>query len=279
MLNETIDSKQLKLLCVLAHPDDETLGMGGMLARYAAEGISTHLVTATRGQRGWFGNPDDYPGPEELGVIREKELRAAAEVLGIEQVRILGYVDGELDQAPPQKIIYQIAASIRAVRPEVLVTFDPKGVYGHPDHIAISQFAAAAALAAASPGGNGGAPPHQVQKLYYLVPTRALLDAYQAAFGELVMHVDGVDRKASGWVDWSITTRVDASDYWQQVWEAVACHRSQLPGYQRLLDLPEHHRRGLWQEYTFYRAYSLVNGGHQIESDLFQGVRAVERAH
>ncbi|MCB0171367.1 MAG: PIG-L family deacetylase, partial [Anaerolineae bacterium] len=139
-----------KILAVLAHPDDETLGFGGTLARYAEMGIETHLVCATRGQRGWFGAPDDYPGPDALGVIREDELRQAAQILNLRSVHLLDYMDGDLDQAEPQSIIHQLATHIRRVRPEVVLTFDPFGVYGHPDHIAIAQFTTAAVVEAAS---------------------------------------------------------------------------------------------------------------------------------
>src|SRR5216683_2480834 len=88
-------AETLKLMAVLAHPDDESLGVGGILAKYAAEGIETSLVTATRGERGWFGDEHEYPGLEALGQIREAELRAAAEVLGIRSVDFLEYIDGE----------------------------------------------------------------------------------------------------------------------------------------------------------------------------------------
>src|SRR5260370_30329921 len=86
----------LKLMAVLAHPDDESLGVGGILAKYAAEGIETSLVTATRGERGWFGDEQAYPGLEALGQIREAELRAAAEVLVIRSVNFLDYIHGQL---------------------------------------------------------------------------------------------------------------------------------------------------------------------------------------
>jgi LmbE family N-acetylglucosaminyl deacetylase len=92
---------KLKLMAVLAHSDDESLGVGGILAKYAAEGVETSLVTATRGERGWFGDEQQHPGLEVLGQIREAELRAAAEILGIGSVDFLGYIDGELDQACP----------------------------------------------------------------------------------------------------------------------------------------------------------------------------------
>lgn len=270
-------TEPLKLMCVLAHPDDESLGNGGMLARYAAEGVETYLLTATRGQRGWFGDPEDYPGPEALGCTRERELYAAAEVLGLQDVVLLDYVDGELDQADPAEVIAQIVAHLRRVRPHVVVTFDPSGAYGHPDHIAICQFATAAVAGAADPDyASGDAPAHRVAKLYYMAETEAALAAYEAAFGDLVMQVDGEERRTAGWEAWAITTRIDTSDCWREVWRAVECHRSQLPGYQALQELPEEQRRSLWSSQAYYRALSFVNGGRELETDLFEGLKSSE---
>ncbi|MDX1686451.1 MAG: PIG-L family deacetylase [Candidatus Promineifilaceae bacterium] len=265
----------LKLMCVLAHPDDESLGFGGILCRYADEGVGTYLVTATRGERGWFGPEDEYPGPEALGRIREEELCAAAEVLGLREVNFLGYEDGLLDQADPQEAIAHIVGHVRRVRPHVVCTFDPSGAYGHPDHIAICQFATAAIVAAADPAyeAPGDHPPHRVSKLYYMAETDENAAAYESAFGELVMHVDGDVRRIVSWQPWAVTTRVDTAAYWQQVWEAIACHRSQLPGYEALRELPEEQRRNLWSTQSLYRAFSLVNGGRQVERDLFAGLR------
>jgi LmbE family N-acetylglucosaminyl deacetylase len=261
-------------MCILAHPDDESLGTGGILARYAAEGVATSLITATRGERGWQAGAGIYPGPEALGRMREAELRTAAHVLGLHEVVILDYQDGELDRAEPAEAIGQLVAHVRRMRPDVVVTFDPTGYYGHPDHIAISQFATAAIVAAAD--SNYAGPPafraHRVAKLYYMVPGRNLLAAYQEAFGDLVMRIDGAERRARGWDDWAITTRVDTSAYWEQVWRAVSCHRTQLPTYQALRHLPDEHHQYLWGTQTFYRAFSLVNGGRAIERDLFEGL-------
>src|SRR6266571_4968059 len=89
----------LKLMCILAHPDDESLALGGTLAQYASQGIETSLVVATRGERGWFGHPDEYPGEEALGRIRENELRDASRALGVSHLTFLDYLDGELDRA------------------------------------------------------------------------------------------------------------------------------------------------------------------------------------
>lgn len=107
-------TETLRLMCVLAHPDDESLGNGGVLAKYAAERIETYLVTATRGERGWLGSKEEYPGTRALGKIREAELQTAARVLGIHQVDFLNYLDGELDQVRPAEVISKIAGHLHA---------------------------------------------------------------------------------------------------------------------------------------------------------------------
>ena len=89
----------LRLMAIFAHPDDESLGNAGTLARYAAEGVEVTLVTATRGQRGWLGDRSANPGPEALGRVREAELHAAASALGVREVVLLDHMDGELLQA------------------------------------------------------------------------------------------------------------------------------------------------------------------------------------
>src|SRR5260370_35248278 len=98
----------LKLMCILAHPDDESLGTGPTLVKYAREGVETHLVTATRGERGWTGNAKDYPGPDALGKRREQELRAAAEILNLLDVQFLDFIVGDLDQPIPPKAVPRI---------------------------------------------------------------------------------------------------------------------------------------------------------------------------
>ncbi len=92
-------------------------------------------------------------------------------------------------------------------------------------------------------------------------------------FGEQVMTIDGVGRRPVPWQDWAITTRIDTGAYWPVVWQAVACHRSQLPGYQRLKDLSPEQHQALWGSQGFYRVFSTVNGGRAIEHDLFAGLR------
>lgn len=269
-----------RLLAVTAHPDDEALGCGGVLARYAGEGCETFLVTATRGQRGRFeGVPEGapgHPGREALADIREEELRASAAVLGVRDVVVLDYEDQLLDRAAVDVIVPQLVAHVRRIRPDVVVTFPPDGAYGHPDHVAISQFTTAALVAAADATfGAGVGPTHRVSKLYYLAWSDAAWRAYQAAFKKLVSVVDGVERQAVPWPDWSITTIVDTRRHWETVWRAVGCHRSQVAGYAALRTLTAEHHEALWGTQSFYRAFSLVNGGRRQERDLFEGIVAV----
>ena len=265
----------LRLMGVVAHPDDESLGMGGTLAKYAAEGVETFVVSATRGERGRIGAEDRRPGPEVAGPIREAELRSAAAELGVREVAFLDYLDQELDEADPGEAVARIVRVLRIVRPHVVITFAPDGAYGHPDHIAISQLTTAATVAAAAPdpAGAGGDPPHGVSKLYYMAWTRPTWEAYQSAFRKLVSRVDGEERQVSPWPDWAVTTRIDTRDHWPTVWRAVRCHRSQLSVYEGLERLSPGHHQALWGSQEFYRAYSLVNGGRTLETDLFEGLR------
>jgi LmbE family N-acetylglucosaminyl deacetylase len=269
-----------RLVAVLAHPDDESLGVGGALAKYAAEAVEIFLLTATRGDggryRGLRTDDERHPGPAALAGIREAELRAAAAVLGVREVTILDYHDKQLDRADPREAVERIASHLRRIRPDVVVTFGPDGGYGHPDHIAISQFTTAAVVAAADPAvsirSGAAARPHAVSKLYYMAWTASTWAAYEAAVGRLSSAVDGVERLAAPWPDWAITTVVDTRDFWPIAWRAISCHESQVAAYERLKDLAPEHHQALWGWQSFYRAFSTVNGGRTRETDLFEGV-------
>jgi LmbE family N-acetylglucosaminyl deacetylase len=207
-------------------------------------------------------------------------LREAAAELGVREVSVLGYPDTAVDKVPAGTAIRAIVSHIRRLRPQVIVSFGPDGGYGHPDHIAISQFATAATLCAADGGyrihegqQQDSFPPHRVSKAYYLAWRRNKWDAYQSAFRKLTSSVDGIERVASPWPDWAVTTEIDTSTYWPAVWKAVCCHRTQLSIYEKLENLTEEQQTALWGSQQFYRMYSSVNGGRQLERDLFEGVR------
>jgi LmbE family N-acetylglucosaminyl deacetylase len=257
-------------MAVLAHPDDESLAFGGTLARYAAEGVETHVIMATRGQAGRHGH-GEHPGRNAVGKIREAELRAAARELGIHALHFLDYEDGRLDQVDPTEASERIARSIRKVRPQVVLTFGPDGMYGHPDHIAISQLTSSAVALAGT--AVGSAKPHMVSKLYHLAWGAEAWRLYQDTFKRLTMTVDGVERGANAWPEWAITTRVDARRHWRRVWRAVQCHRTQMTVYGPLDHVGQALHERLWGNQTFYRVFSQVNGGRETEADLFDGLR------
>jgi len=265
----------LRLMAVLAHPDDESLGIGGTLAKYAAEGVETFVITATRGERGWRGDPAADPGLAAFGKAREAELLAAAQILGVREVHFLNYIDGDLDQANPREAIGQIVAHLRHLRPQVVITFGPEGAYGHPDHMAISQFTLAALSAAADPAWqpDPGQATHRVSKLYFMADTPEGMGLYSNLFGDLIMPVDGVDRSWPGWPEWMMTAHLDTDAHWRTVLRAIQCHQSQVAEAVNLAkDCEREHAALLGRQY-FIRAMSLVNGGRTVEHDLFEGVR------
>jgi len=199
-------------------------------------------------------------------------------VLGIRELSLLDYRDQELDRANPREAVARIVAHLRRARPDVVITFGPDGAYGHPDHIAICQFTTAAVVAAADPsfraGGDGGATPHVVKKLYYVAWPASTWAAYEEAFKKVTSTVDGIERQTVPWPDWALTTVVDTREFWPVVWRAVSCHESQIAAYERLKHLTPEHHEALWGWQSFYRAYSVVNGGRARESDLFDGIRS-----
>jgi LmbE family N-acetylglucosaminyl deacetylase len=270
---------QFKLMCVLAHPDDESLGTGGTLAKYGREGVDTFLVTATRGQRGRFGNSKESPGIDEVGEIRERELLCAAGELGVKEVNFLNYVDGELDKVNSGEVIAAIVSHIRRIKPQIIITFGPEGGYGHPDHIAICQSTTSATLCAADPNyhpkeyNQPEGEAHRVHKLYYMAWPPQKWQAYQAALRDLKINVDGIERRATPFPDWAVTTIINTEAYWPVTWRAVCCHKTQMSIYNKLENLPEERHKAIWGTQEYYRVFSTVNGGRQLETDLFKGLR------
>ncbi len=191
--------KPKRMLVILAHPDDESFAVGGTLAKYAHQDVQVILLCATRGEAG-------IPGvnPEEAGDIRERELRKAAEHLGIE-VYFLGYLDGELAQTKPEALLETIACWIDLVQPQVILTFGPDGVSGHPDHVTISHIVTQAYDQCYKKG-----------MLLYIRPSEAT--------------ALGCGVTSSNTEDGQPLVEVDISDYKLDKVRAIQCHASQNPG-------------------------------------------------
>ncbi|MBC8331080.1 MAG: PIG-L family deacetylase [Anaerolineae bacterium] len=166
------------VLAVLAHPDDESFGMGGTLALYAERGVDVHLICATRGEAGEVG-PEYLLNFTSIAELREAELRCAAGHLGLTGVHFLNYRDsgmvGSPDNehpeafinAPLKDVAAQVANLIRTFKPQIVLTFDPIGGYRHPDHIHIHKATTQAFSMAGDAAYKSDLPTYQPQRLYY----------------------------------------------------------------------------------------------------------------
>ncbi len=242
-----------KLMFVLAHPDDETFGPGGTIARYASEGARITAVIATSGQAGRAGGFASTP--EELGRVREEEARAAARFLGIAEIHFLNYMDGKLDQADELEVEEKVVRLIRRERPLVVVTFGPEGAGNeHRDHKAISQIATIAVSTAGDPASfsfhlSEGLEPHLIRKFYYM------------------------SGRATPWREMSrpfmpITTVIDTSAFIEKKIETFRLHRSQQEWMPRLLEWIQANGG----EETYHRAASIAGLLPDLEDDLFAGL-------
>jgi LmbE family N-acetylglucosaminyl deacetylase len=275
-----------RLLAVLAHPDDESFGPGGTLAYYGQNDVDVHLICATRGEAGEI--PLDFNRHfDDIGQLREHELRCAASHLRLSELIFLGYRDSgmpgaetnlhpqALVQAPMKDLVAVITHHIRRIRPQVVITFDPFGGYGHPDHIAMHQATLKAFEVCADPDYPDDLKPFMPDKLYYhtfprkqlrlLVRVMELFGRDPTGFGQN----NDIDLKEIAEHDYPIHARIDYSSVARERDLAVACHASQNSGVSS--GLIGWLTRLLRRRETFMRAYPTVDGPVQ-EKDLFAGL-------
>jgi N-acetyl-1-D-myo-inositol-2-amino-2-deoxy-alpha-D-glucopyranoside deacetylase len=278
----------LSLMCVHAHPDDESIGTGGTLAKYSAENVMTSLITCTRGEEGEIRDPRlVIPPYQSLGDVRTNELKLAMAVLKVNFVNFLGYRDSGMAGEPSNdhadcfwqcdfdEAVGRLVLNIRKLRPQVLVTYDANGGYGHPDHIMAHRVTQAAFDQAGDPDAyyDDGEQPWQPSKLYHLAfsmenyrrARQLMLDAgLEAPFGNR-------DPEKFGLPDEEITARIDVSKYVDIKRKALACHRSQVAG-GFWLTVPDSIWAAAFGEECFVRVRSLVPAPDR-ETDLFAGLR------
>ncbi len=203
---------QRSLLAVLAHPDDESFAIGGTLARYAAAGIQVGLLTATRGESARGGED-----PVRVAALREQELRRAIRVLGVKILRILSYQDGHLGRTDRPMLVSRLVAILRELRPQVVITFGPDGISGHPDHVAIGEATTEAFRLAGQAGyttgpTSGDLRPHHPLRLFHIAPSPATRQCCRKGSGEFT---------AAG------LTAVDITAFRVDKVQAMQCHASQ----------------------------------------------------
>jgi N-acetyl-1-D-myo-inositol-2-amino-2-deoxy-alpha-D-glucopyranoside deacetylase len=288
MSNSTIDEKQpRRLLAVLAHPDDETFGMGGTLAMYAHQGAEVSLVCATRGEVGEM-DAEYMQGFSSIADRRESELRCAAGLLGLKGVYFMGYRDsgmpGSPDNQHPQalyaqpleKLVRDVVHYIRLIRPQVVLTFDPIGGYRHPDHIAIQRATEKAFYAACKDDIQDDLPPHTPQKLYFHIMPHGMLQA-----GVFILRLTGQDPRRFGKnkdidlvsiaeVSFPTHAKIGYRPVAHLRDEASACHASQ-GGNQMSRGAFAWLRRVFVSTENFMQAYPPPED-HHVARDLFEGV-------
>ncbi len=258
------------MLAVTAHPDDECFGVGGTLAHYAASGADVFLVCATRGEVGEISDPA-LATPATLGQVREQELRSSCRVLGIHEPILLDYRDSgmagtpenqhpaSLNMASPDAVVARLTDLIRQMKPDVVLTFDSNGGYGHPDHIAVHRHTGAAIAA-----NQGKASP----RLYYFAIPRSL-------FRAMVAHTPPDspfhqrDPETMGAPDEAITTQINVSAYVDTKLQAMACHRTQMRPDGPFSQMPKEEISRFFGTEHFIQALPHFHGS-QRQHDLFQ---------
>jgi LmbE family N-acetylglucosaminyl deacetylase len=275
------------LLGIFAHPDDESFGPGGTLARYAAEGAAVHVIIATDGIAGSVEDPAHVKDHETLAQVRSAELSNAAVALGITSIWSLPYRDSgmrgtpdndhpdALIQQPMERLTEEILGYIARLQPQVIVTHDPYGGYGHPDHVRVCEATTAAfhRTRQVRPGVGPGGP----QKLYYTAFDKRFLKLMVQVMPWMGQDPTAIGRnkdinlvEISQW-ETPIHAQVDVSHYLPQKSAASRAHASQYSGGPTFIRvLPSFMRRRFLGFDTFSRAYPAPNG--RVERDLFAGV-------
>ncbi|MFO7778718.1 MAG: N-acetyl-1-D-myo-inositol-2-amino-2-deoxy-alpha-D-glucopyranoside deacetylase [Nitriliruptoraceae bacterium] len=278
------------LLCVHPHPDDESIACGGVLARAADAGVRTVVVTCTGGEEGENLAGIDL-GTDDLVVHRRRELAAALAILGVQRHHELGYRDSGMAgtssnehpdsfaRADVEVAAARLAAIIRSERPQVVVSDDAQGTYGHPDHVQAHRVTVRAVELAADPHAPVAGPVWRVSKRYshtlgkgrLLAGHRALLAAgLPSPFGDAV--VDRVEELPLGTPDEQVTTEVDVGAWLERKRAAMAAHRSQIGPDSFFLNTPEELASSMFATEQFVLEDGRPGGDGLPENDLFAGV-------
>jgi LmbE family N-acetylglucosaminyl deacetylase len=271
---------------ILAHPDDESFGNGGTLCRYARAGRRVACVCATRGEAGEIAEGVDAT-PETLAQVREEELKEACRIMGTAIPPIfLGHRDSgmagtdanhhpdALINQPDEVVVDELVGLLRTLRPRVVITFEPEGGYGHPDHIAISRLAMAAVEAAANPAHRPDlGPAHQPERVYQSARARGdfaqIID--EAERRGIHLHVpSGPDIRERGVPPEAITASLRVDQDCKRA--AFMAHRSQINPDSAFFKLPPDLADRLFGHEDYIQVYPPRGPGEPVLDDLFAGL-------
>jgi LmbE family N-acetylglucosaminyl deacetylase len=239
-------TERLRLVVIFAHPDDESFGFAGLLSAFSDAGHESTCVVGTLGEAGEILVPG-LATPENLAEVRERELREALEILGVGDLRMLGYRDsgmaGTVENADPRAYINQdvdavaerVAGILVEKQPDIVLTYGPDGIYGHPDHIMAHKVGTAAVMLAAETGWR-------VPSLYYSALSKGRLRWIVDRQGGAFAGMTGEALAALGTPHEEITTWMDVSAFYPRKLRALRAHRSQVGDDGPLANLTEAER-------------------------------------
>ncbi len=268
-----------RLLAIYAHPDDEAFGTGGTLARYAAEGATVSLICATRGESGKITDPGIHPDSDK-GKLREAELRTACAALGVNAPIFLDYHDSgrhERTRYDDPKALLNVdefaveqtlLSHVADLKPDVMITFDPHGIYGHVDHVKVHRAATAAFWSA------GGVTSPAPQRLFYNAMAAERMREMQAL--RQSSPLSDLEPDLYGVSEGSFAAVLDVSVYAAQKEAAIRAHRSQTGPQSSFASMSDGTEKDLWQSLFARETFTLggLRGAFPAMpvDDLFAGL-------
>ena len=279
-----------RLLACFAHPDDEAFPIGGSLAAHSSRGVNIRLITATSGEEGEVRSPG-LAMPDGLGSLRREELSCSVHTLGLQSHHVLGYRDSgmagtsanNLPEAfiniPQEEIIGILVREIRTFRPQVVLTFEPGGLYGHPDHIAICKHATKAFHTANDVSIYPeqlieGLEPFQPDRLYYSARPQGFRTSMalklQAAGIDFPMPT--IERANDGIDPDEIHLEVNVSDQLDQKMGSILCHKSQVAPNWPYNQVPRSVAADILGREHYIRAWPEFTNKETLTGDFFEGL-------
>ena len=279
-----------RLLACFAHPDDEAFPVGGVLAAHAGRGVRVRLVTATLGEEGEI-RQEGAATRETLGEVRRVELSCAVKALGLAEHTVWDYRDSGMAGTPPNRhpqalvnaqesqVVERLVLEIRRFRPQVVLTFETGGLYGHPDHIAISKHATQAFHLAADPTAYpdqlvDGVVAHQPARLFYSARPKGFRRewALQLRQAGIDTPLPPEDRAGDGTPSEEIHLDLDVSNHLENKMACILCHRTQVAADWPYHRVPREVAAAILGKEYYIRAFPPVAGGEQVPGDFFQGL-------
>ena len=281
---------EFRMLACFAHPDDEAFPVGGALAAHAARGVKVRLITTTLGEEGEIRQPGAAT-PETLGAVRRTELARAVRILGLAEHEVYGYRDSGMMGTPPNQhprafinapaaeVVERLVGEIRRFRPQVVLTFEPGGLYGHPDHIAISRHTTEAFQQASDPHHfpqqlAQGLSPHTPERLFYAARPRGFRQMWAEK-----LRAEGVDfplpsaeRAQEGNPPEEIHLEMAVDGHLEVKMGCILSHRTQVAADWPYDRVPRETAAAILGREFYIRAWPPVTPGEPVAPDFFHGL-------